>query len=438
MSRNVAIVGSGPGGFYTAEALLKACPGCRIDIIDRLPTPYGLIRAGVAPDHQTTKKVARNFRATALSGPVAYLGNVEVGRDVSVADLQACYDAVVFAIGMPHDKALGIPGEDLAGVIGSAAFVGWYNAHPDFRDLNPPLDTQAVVVVGTGNVAIDCARVLVKTRAEMAESDLPEYAQAAIEAAPIRDVYMVGRRGPIEAKFTNVELREMGELEAAMPVVDAAVLPASAADYPGLSDRDRRLKERNLASLREFATAEAKGRPKRVHFLFNLAPVAILGEARVRAVRFEQTRVEGERAVGTGEFSEIPCGLVIPAIGYRSSGLDGVPFDARSGTIANADGRVGDGLYAVGWIKRGPTGVIATNRPDGVAVAGHIAKDIASGTKPGREALFALLAGRGVRVTSFPDWERIEAAETAAAAPPAPRRKFARIKDMLELLGPGS
>ena len=435
MPISVAIVGSGPAGFYTAEALVKTLDGeVAVDILERLPTPFGLIRAGVAPDHQTTKKVSRSFEKTAHRPEVRYFGNVEVGRDLTLAELQRSYDAVVLAVGAPFDRALGIPGEDKMGVIGSAAFVGWYNAHPDFGDLEPDLNTEAVAVIGNGNVAIDVARVLVKTVGEMAESDIPEYAQRAIERAPITDVYMFGRRGPVEAKFTNVELREMGVLEDCAPVVEAAQLP----DVVGeMSDRDRRLKEKNLATLQEFATQDAGKRAKRVHFRFFASPVEILGTDRVEGLRLEKTRLEGGRARGTGETFEIACGLVIPAVGYRSVALDGAPFDPANAIVPSEDGRVAPGLYAVGWIKRGPTGVIATNRPDGVAVAEHIRADIGGGSKPGRAALERLLEERGAHVVGYADWKRIEEAEEAGAGAPAPRRKFSRIADMLKVAHAG-
>ena len=433
MSLNIAIVGSGPAGFYTAEALLKGEGAeVRIDIIDRLATPFGLIRAGVAPDHQTTKRVAESVGRTALRDEVRYFGNVEVGRDVSLDTLRQMYDAVVLAVGAPFDRPMGIPGEDKLGVYGSAAFVGWYNGHPDFLGLGPDLSTKAAAVIGVGNVAIDVARVLVKTPDEMAASDLPDYAARAIQASPITDVYMIGRRGPVEAKFTNVELREMGKLETCVPVIDPAQLPDTVGD--GLEDRDARLKARNLATLHEFAERHADEKAKRVHFVFYASPVEVLGGAHVAGLRLERTRLEGGRAVSTGEFFEIDCGLVVPSIGYRSVPVDGAPFDDEACIVPNDDGRVADGLYAVGWIKRGPSGIIASNRPDGVTAAAHIRADLGAGGKPGREALEILLAERDVRVISYADWLKIEAAEVAAATPPAPRRKLVTLADMLAVL----
>jgi ferredoxin--NADP+ reductase len=430
MSLSVAIVGAGPAGFYTADALLKQDEGHRIDIVERLPTPYGLIRFGVAPDHQTTKRVVRQFQRIALNENVSYFGNVAVGRDVDLDELRGLYDAVVLTVGAGNDRPLGVAGEDKRGVVGSAAFVGWYNAHPDFRDLEPGLNSETVVVIGNGNVAIDVARVLVKTPAEAAASDLTEYAARAIHGSPLTDVYVVGRRGPVDAKFTNVELREMGELEDTAVVVDARQLPDDVGDLP--EGRERRIKEKNLASLKSFAAMAGGGKTRRVHFVFYASPVEILGPGRVEAVRFERTRVEDGHAIGTGEFFEIPCGLVVASVGYRSDPLPGAPFDDRSATVPNDDGRVAPGLYAAGWIKRGPSGVIGTNRPDAAAVAAHIAEDFPNeSAKSGRDGLAALLKTRGVRVVSFDDWLALDEAEVAAASAPAPRRKFDSVEGML-------
>ncbi len=433
MPVSVAIVGSGPAGFYTADALLEENDDIRIDIIERLPTPFGLIRAGVAPDHQTTKKVARKFETTALREIIRYYGNVEIGRDLHLDELRDMYDAVVLAVGSPTDRPLGIPGEHKRGIYGSGAFVGWYNGHPDFRDLDPDLNlnTSAAVIVGAGNVALDVARVLVKSETEMAVSDLADYAAEAIRPSAISDVYLLGRRGPVEAKFTNVELREMGRLENAVPQIDPAQLPDRVI---GLEDRDRRLAEKNLNTLKGFVTRRPDEKAKRVHFEFYAEPVEILGNDTVTGVRIERTRVENGRAVGTGEFEDIDCGLVIAAIGYRASRIEGVPFDPARGLIPSDDGRIAPGLYSVGWAKRGPTGVIATNRPDGVTCAEQIRADFPSSAKPGRTAMERMLTKRNVRAVSYDDWQRIDAAEVASATGPAPRRKFTTLREMLAVL----
>ncbi len=434
MTVSVAIVGSGPAAFYTADALVSSEDDVSVDFIERLPTPFGLIRGGVAPDHQTTKNVARKYEKTALTDPVNYYGNVEVGRDISLAELREIYDAVVLAIGAPRDRKMGIPGEDKAGVFGSADFVGWYNGHPEFRNLNPDLNISAAAVIGVGNVAIDVARLLVRTKEELASTDITDYAEKAILDSPIEDVYILGRRGPVEAKFTNVELREMGKLEQSVPVVDAEQLPDGVGE---LEDREKRLKQKNLETLREFATRKPDEKPKRVHFCFYAGPAEILGGDRVEGLRMERTKVEDGRAVGTGDFFDIECGLVVAAISYRSDPLDGAPFDDKQGIVPNDDGRIDDGLYAVGWIKRGPTGVISTNRPDGITVAGHIQKDFdagAKGTKPGREALEKLLKERNIRSVSYEDWKKIEAAEIENAEGEHPRKKFITIQEMLDVL----
>ncbi|MCZ6860116.1 MAG: FAD-dependent oxidoreductase [Alphaproteobacteria bacterium] len=435
MAISVAIVGSGPAGFYSAEALLKSGANVAIDIIDCLPTPYGLIRSGVAPDHAKTKNVARAYEKIALDERVRFFGNVEIGRDIAVSAMRDLYDVVVLAVGASRDRDLGIPGSELEGVVGVAGFVGWYNGHPDFRDLAPPLDTENVVVIGIGNVAVDVARVLTKTPAEMAGTDIADYASTVIFGSPIRAVHMAGRRGPLEARFTNVELREMGRLEDCAPIVDPKALPKEVTGEH--SERDRRLIERNLATLREFVSIEPGKRSKRVHFDFFSNPVEILGNTNVEAVKFERTIVENGRAVGTGKFFEIPCGLVIPAIGYYSQAIEGVPFDERAGRAANKDGFIDDGFYCVGWIKRGPSGVIGSNKPDGTRAAELILESFPRGDKPGRRAFEALLAEKNIRAVSFADWQKIDAAEIANAGPGAPRRKFTRIADMLTVLEEG-
>lgn len=432
MTINVAIIGSGPSGFYTADSLLKSDRDVQIDIIERLPAPFGLIRGGVAPDHQTTKKVAKAYEKTALKDEVAYFGNVEVGKDVSMDELREMYDAIVLAVGAPTDRSLGIPGADKQGVFGAADFVGWYNGHPDFVSLDPDLNVGAVAVVGVGNVAIDIARVLVKTPAEMAATDIADYATQAVQASPLTDIYLLGRRGPIEAKFTNVELREMGKLENCMPLIHAGQLPDEVTGE--WSDRDLRLKERNLTTMREFLDVDPAGKGKNVHFEFFANPVEVLGGDRVEGLRVERTKVEGGRAVGTGETFDIECGLVVAAIGYYSIPVDGVPFDNDKGIVVHQDGRVGDGVYAVGWIKRGPTGVIGTNKPDGDTAARQILEDVAEGSKPGRTALSALLGERGVRVVNYTDWQKIDEAEIAAATGGAPRRKFVSVPEMLAVI----
>jgi len=428
---SVAIIGSGPSGFYTADALAKSGVDCRIDIIERLPAPFGLIRYGVAPDHETTRKVSRAFDKTARGDRVAFFGNVEVGRDVSLEELRGIYDAVVLAIGAPHDRPLGIPGSDKKGVYGSAAFVGWYNGHPDFRDLAPDLQVKAAAVVGVGNVALDVARLLVRSKAELAATDMAEHAVEAIAASPITDVYLLGRRGAQFAAFTIGELREMGELEGASVVIDPAALPTSFDDLP---EDDRRIQQKMVEMLRGFADLP-KDRPKRVHFRFNTSPKEVLGGARVEGLRVERMRTVDGKAIGTGETEDLPVGLVVAAIGYRSSSIAGAPYDERNGRFVNTGGAVAPGVYAVGWAMRGPSGVIGTNKIDGQGVAKQIVAALAPGAKPGREALEKLLDARQAGRTSYADWDKIDAAEVARARSGAPRLKFASVQEMLAVLG---
>jgi ferredoxin--NADP+ reductase len=434
--RHFAIVGSGPGGFYTAEALSKAYgEAARIDVIDRYPVPYGLIRFGVAPDHQSLKAVARRYDKVAESGNVGFIGNVSVGADVSIAQLLEAYDAVVLAIGAANDRKLGIPGEDLPGVIGSAAFVGWYNGHPDFADLDPPLDGADAVIVGNGNVALDCARILAKTRGEFEGSDIVGHALDALDRSGVRTINILGRRGPHQIAMTPKELGELGRLEAAFPVVDAGDFPPLEAD-DALDPGQRK----SVTLLREFAaTAPDPARPKQIVFDFFAKPLAIEGDGCAEKVVVERTRLD-ERggARGTGEAYQVPARLVISCIGYSTPRIAGVDYDERGGRFLNEAGRIAERLYCVGWARRGPTGTIGTNRPDGYEVAEAIEAAMPPGSgagKGGAEALGPLLAGRGVQPTDFADWRTIERAEEAAARAGSPREKMVRSADWMKALG---
>ena len=433
--RQFAVIGSGPAGFYTAEALAKSYGDtARIDLIDALPVPYGLIRFGVAPDHQSIKAVSRRYDQVAEGEAVRFVGNVRVGEDVSIAELGLLYDAVILATGAPNDRKLGIPGEELRGVIGSAAFVGWYNGHPDFADLDPPLDGEAAAVIGNGNVALDVARILSKTRMEFAGSDIVGHALDALDKSAIRTISFVGRRGPHQIAMTPKELGELGHLEAAEPVVDVADFPpfeADAALEPG--------QRKSITHLRDFAGRDPAGKAKRIMFDFFARPVAIEGDGRAERLVVERTALDGAgQSVGTGETYVIPASLIISSIGYATPPIAGVPYDDKGGKFANDGGRIGDGLYCVGWARRGPSGTIGTNRPDGYEVAALIAGTMPPGSdggKAGAAGLDALLAERRARPTSFADWRTIEAAEAAAARPDAPREKFVRHADWLTLLG---
>ena len=435
--RHVAVVGSGPAGFYTAEALTKAYgDAVGIDILDRLPVPYGLIRFGVAPDHQSIKAVARRYEKVALTPGVRFLGNVHLGADVSIEELLHYYDAVVLATGAPHDRRLGIPGDNLPGVVGSAAFVGWYNGHPDFADLSPPLDQPAAAVIGNGNVALDVARILSKTPAEFAGSDIVAHAFEALAHSAIRDITILGRRGPHQIAMTPKELGELGHLEAAAPSVSPDDFPPAGTDAalePG--------QRKSVEHLRAFAAAPpASDSPKTIHFDFFARPLAIEGDGRAERLIVERTALGPDgQARGTGETYAVPAQLVVSCIGYSSPPIPGVPYDERLGRFPNAHGQIADRLYAVGWARRGPTGTIGTNRPDGYEVAEAIAAAFPPGSAPsgrdGAAGLDRLLASRGCDPVPFADWQRIEAAEVAAARAGFTREKLVRVPDMLRTSG---
>lgn len=424
----IAVIGAGPAGYYTAEALAKTLGSVKVDIIDRLPTPFGLIRAGVAPDHQSIKAVTRRYEATAASEGIGFIGNLEIGSAVSIDELRGLYDAVVLATGAPHDRPLGIPGEDLPGVLGSGAFVGWYNGHPDFADLAVTLAHCGVAVIGNGNVAIDVARILAKTAGELDSSDIVAHASAELLKSTICDIHIIGRRGPYQASFTPKEMGELGQLQRAQPFVAAGDLPPASDDgalEPGL--------RKTVSHLRAFAAIPRKDLPVAIHFDFFYRPVAIEGDGKVERLIVERTRLEDGRAVGTGEMRTIECGLVVSCIGYQTPGIAGVPHNDSAGRFASENGRIAPGLYAVGWAQHGPTGTIGTNRPDAFAIAEMIAADSAgvSSERTGRAGLEALIAARGLRTTSFDDWRAIDNAEMARARSGAPREKFVRRDEML-------
>jgi ferredoxin--NADP+ reductase len=432
--RHFAIVGSGPAGFYTAEALDKAYGGqARIDILDRYPVPYGLIRFGVAPDHQSLKAVSKRYDKVAESAGVDFIGNVCVGRDVSVDELLDLYDAVILAVGSPHSRKLGIPGEELPGVIGSAEFVGWYNGHPEYADLDPPLSGTHAAVIGNGNVALDCARILSKTRREFEGSDIVGHALDALDSSAIRTVTILGRRGTHQIAMTPKELGELGHLEAALPVVDLSDFPPVEADEalePG--------QRKSVTILREFNDIRAN-RPRTMIFDFFAKPLRIEGEGKAERIVVDRTELDQKGgARGTGETYEVPASLIISAIGYSSAPIEGVPYDERGGKFLNEGGRIADRLYAVGWARRGPSGTIGTNRPDGYEVADQVAAAMPAGgasDRPGAEGLKQLLTSRGVMPTDYDDWRKIEETEAANARPGSPREKFVRHEHWLQTIG---
>jgi len=415
----VAIVGSGPAGCYVAERLGKKAKGAvEIDVFDRLPTPFGLVRAGVAPDHQTTKAAAR-VMAKALEKPeVRFFGNVEIGRTLSLADLRDAYDAVVLAVGAPLDRALGAPGEDLPGVVGSGAFTRWINDHPASEDRAADLaGVRHAVVIGAGNVAIDTARLLAKTADEIENSDLSPEVEAALRAAPLETISIVARRDARAVKFTPTELLELGELADAAVEIDPGLVAGAG---------DGAESPQGFEALQQLAAAPTRTAPKTIRFLFNLQPEQCLAgeDGRVAAMRFARTDRAGE-----GKTVDLPADLVVSCIGYRTDAPEGV--DADGGRLANDEGRIDAGLYVVGWAKRGPSGTIGVNRSEAHGVADALLAESAPAEKPGRAAIDERLAAAGAEPVAWDGWGRIDAAEVARAGAGRVRRKFNALDDML-------
>src|SRR4051795_1399778 len=413
----VAVVGSGPAGFYAAGALLDAEPGFEVDMLERLPTPWGLVRLGVAPDHPKLKSVSRAFERIAEKPGFRFFGNVEVGRDLSHADLVSLYDAVIYAFGAQTDRRLEIPGEELEGSWSATEFVAWYNGHPDHQELPFDLNVERAVVIGNGNVALDVARMLALTPEELAPTDTTDPAIDAIGASTLREILIVGRRGPAQASWTTQELKEMGELADA----DVSVDPA---DLEGAPEGDTHT-QRNLEVLREFAARQPTGKPVVVRFLFLRSPVAIHGEGKVEALELVRNRLEEQDgrlvAVASDERETVEAGLVFRSVGYRGVGLSDVPFDEGRGTILNEGGRVtgAERAYCAGWIKRGPTGIIGTNKKDATETVARLLEDVEAGKVVHQEsatpdALESLLAGRGARAVIYSGWASIDELERAA------------------------
>ena len=442
----VAVVGSGPAAFYaTGHLLASEDPRVEVDMLERLPTPWGLVRLGVAPDHPQLKTVSRAFEKIAARPGFRFLGNVEVGRDVLHDELASRYEAVLYASGAQTDRRLGIPGEDLPGSWAATELVAWYNGHPDFQELAFDLSVERAVVVGNGNVALDVARMLALTREELTPTDTTDAAIEAIAGAGIREIVVLGRRGPVQASWTSTELHEMGELAGADVVVDPAELELDAASEAELAAASN-IVQRNVEILRGFASQVPSGKPRAVRLRFRASPVAILGEERVEGVEIVHNRLEaGERgrvrAVPTDEREVIPCGIVFRSVGYHGVEIPGVPFDLASGTIPNTDGRVLDegglpipGLYCAGWIKRGPTGVIGTNKKDATETVDLLLEDARVGRlpRPDGAEIGDLLAERGIEVVTYAGWEAIDGVERARGEPQGrPRVKLTSWNQLL-------
>jgi ferredoxin--NADP+ reductase len=440
----VAVVGSGPAGFYAASALLAADPPAEVDMIERLPTPWGLVRLGVAPDHPKLKEVSRAFERVAQRPGFRFFGNVELGPALTHDDLLRLYDAVVYAVGAQTDNRLGIPGEELPGSWSATQFVAWYNGHPDFQVLEFDLSGERAVVVGAGNVALDVARMLALTREELAPTDTTDAAIEQIAGSGIREIVLLARRGPAQAAFTTPELKEMGELAGADVIVDPGELELDEASTAAIeNDTNAR---RNMEVLREFASRVPEGKPRRVVLRFLVSPLAILGEEHVEGVdvvRNELVVSDGRiSARATDQRETIDAGIVFRSVGYRGVALPDLPFDEARGTLPNDGGRVLDGngsplagVYCAGWIKRGPTGVIGTNKKDATESVRLLLEDVAAGrlrAAGDRQDLADVLAERGVEAVVYAGWEAIDQLEKAAGEPHGrPRIKLCTWDELL-------
>jgi ferredoxin--NADP+ reductase len=453
----VAIVGAGPAGYYAADHLLRQDGVVvEVDMIDRLPTPYGLVRAGVAPDHQKIKSVTAAFDKVAAHPRFRFYGGVDVGTHITVADLRRHYHQILYSTGAQTDRRMGIPGEDLKGSHPATEFVAWYNGHPAYRDLQFDLTQERAAVVGVGNVAIDVARILCRSPQELATTDIADYALEALRKSRIKDVYLLGRRGPAQAAFTNPEVKEVGELADAdvTALPDEVELdPLSQADVERSQDRAT-LKKVEL--LREYATRKPSGKSKKLIIRFLVSPVELCGDeaGHVVAMRLVRNRLEATpagtlRAKPTDQFETLPVGLVFRSVGYRGVALPGVPFHESWGVILNENGRVLDpdtkqpvvGEYAAGWIKRGPSGVIGTNKPDAAQTVVCMMEDLAAGRvlkpeEPDPSSAEGLIRGRQPHVVSYADWLKLNEIEVSRGrAAGRPRVKFTRVEDMLAALG---
>ena len=403
--KQIAIIGAGPAGCYLADHLLRLVPGAVIDVLEQLPVPFGLVRYGVAPDHQSTKVVTRLFDRVLGRDHVSFFGNVTVGRDVSLEELMSLYDAVVLATGAERDRRLGIAGEGLPGVIGSGAFVGWYNSHP-LRPAPAISDVRSAVIIGNGNVAIDVTRILAKGEGEFAGSDVSPEVSHWLAAQPFEAIHIVGRRGANETKFTDHELAELGTLQRARPIVDARDLAGDAAV---------------MKTLRSFANNTTRGSSATISFHFHLTPSAFVGNSKLEAVQFRTV---------SGETVAIPAQLAVTCIGYEVLPCGSVAPVA--GVFRNQNGKVADRLYVVGWAKRGPSGIIPTNRVEAQQVAQMMAREIVGEARPGNAELRRLLETRQVCWVDYDGWQRIDAAERVRAGEERCREKFSKTDDMLE------
>jgi len=448
----VAVIGSGPSGFYAADFYLKQTElVIYVDMFDRLPTPYGLVRGGVAPDHAKIKTVTKQYDKIAANPRFRFFGTVELGKAIDHADLAAHYHQIVYATGAQTDRAMGIPGESLSGSYPATEFVGWYNAHPDYRDLQFDLTQERAVVVGNGNVAMDVARILASSYEELVKTDIADYALEALKNSRIREIYVVGRRGPLQAAFTNPEIKELGELQECDLIIPPEEVQLDPLSQAALATAEKTARV-NVEIMQKYAQQAPSGKKKQIIFRFLASPTELIGTEQVEAVKLVKNVLtqndDGSlRPKATDQTEILPCGLIFRSIGYKGVALPDVPFDAKGGVIPNQKGRVVDaqqcvinGEYVAGWIKRGPSGIIGTNRPDSVETVESALADMRDGktltpTNTSADAIPALLDSRGVDYTTYADWQALDQAEIErGAAQGRPRVKFSRISEMLDVI----
>ncbi|CAG13365.1 unnamed protein product, partial [Tetraodon nigroviridis] len=451
-SPKFCVVGGGPAGFYTAQHVLRARQDVEVDVYERLPVPFGLVRFGVAPDHPEVKNVINTFTQTAKHSRCNFYGNVNVGKDVSLGELRQAYHAVVLSYGAEDNRRMGVPGEDLAGVYSAKDFVGWYNGLPSCQELSPDLSGDTAVVLGQGNVALDVARILLSPVDILKKTDITQPALEALEKSQVRRVLIVGRRGPVQIACTIKELREMAKLPGTRPQMLASDFDGVAEALKDVPRPRKRLTELLLKTALEVPDEDEQERRRRASrvwaFRFFRSPVEVLagpGTSRTAGIRLAVNRLEGSgeraHAVLTGEVEDVPCGLIISSIGYRSTLVDpSVPFDSRKAIVPNINGRVHQGLYCSGWLKTGPTGVIATTMNNSFDTAKSLTDDMASGAvdlsaaKAGSQSIAGLLEKRGVKPVTFSDWEKIDSVETSRGeATGKPREKLLTVQEMLQV-----
>ena len=443
----VAIIGSGPSGYYAAQSLFGSEKKINITMFDRLPTPYGLVRGGVAPDHQKIKNVIRVYEKISISPGFQFIGNVLVGKDISIDDLRNNFHATIFACGAETDRKLGIPGEDLQGSHTATAFVGWYNGHPDYRDLSFDLSQEIAVIVGQGNVAADVSRILSKTADELKQTDIADHALQQLAESKIKEIHVIGRRGPVQAKFTPEELKEFGELEDCNPVVDSSTLQLNEASQKELESPEGRTNVKNFEVFKDFANRDLTKKNRSCFFRFLEGPIELMGTERLEGILLAKNSLSGDpfkqRAEKTGETVEQKCGILFRSIGYNGIPIEGVPFDEKEGIFPNDKGRLLDNgsvvnsVYVTGWIKRGPSGIIGTNKPDSVETVNCLLEDIEKidGEKPGNSGIMKILSEKQIRSVNYDGWKKIDEAEVKRGEPKGkPREKFTRIEEMLDII----